>query len=232
MVSAKATHPRRWILRKWDTPGPAAPRERVVLGAVAGIAKAGSRGGFVKGPVVRAPARRRLPASPALQPAASRAHDKRCPGRSGWGEALAARNRGERCRAAKAGRPLARETSAGAVLPSVRAARFVRPEVTAPPGGVVQISARARSGTRRARERTPGTRNRRGEGNLSGADRGSGGLAVVLVDCVDCRSRRAAHGPRLRAPGLASACPARSPSGGRGGPQNEAKARRRACPRR
>ena len=59
-----------------------------------------------------------------------------------------------------------------------------------------------------------------------GADRGSGRPAVVLADCVDCRSRRAAHGPRLRAPGLASTSPARSPSGGRGGLHQEAKRRR------
>jgi len=63
------------------------------------------------------------------------------------------------------------------------------------------------------------------EGNLHGADRGSGGPAVVLADCVDCRSRRAAHGPRLRAPGLASAL-SRSPATA----APEAKARRGACP--
>jgi hypothetical protein len=59
-----------------------------------------------------------------------------------------------------------------------------------------------------------------------GVDRGSGGRAVVLADCIDCRSRRAALGPRLRAPGLASASPARAPSGERDGLQQEAKPRR------
>jgi len=48
----------------------------------------------------------------------------------------------------------------------------------------------------------------------------------VLADCVDCRNRRAALGPRLRAPGLASAAPARSPSGVRDGLRHEAKRRR------
>jgi hypothetical protein len=128
-------------------PGPAAPRERVVLGAVAGIAKAGSRGGFVAGPVTRASStragsRRRW----LLRPVSPRAHDTRCPSRSGWGEALPARNRGERRRVAKAVRPLARETSAGAVLKQERAARLVSSGGSAPPGRVFQMGAQAHVG--------------------------------------------------------------------------------------
>lgn len=172
---------------------------------------------------------RRLPA------AAPRAHDTRCPSRSGWGEALAARNRSERCRVAKAVRPLARETSAGADLKRERAARFVRAEGSAPPGRVFWTSAQAHAREPQCAQArcgfggvsiSPGRGNRAEEGNLQGADRGSGRPAVVLADCVDCRSRRAAHGPRLRAPGLASTAPARSPSGGRGGLHQEAKRRR------
>jgi hypothetical protein len=125
-------------------PGPAAPRERVVLGAVAGIAKAGSRGELVAGPVTRASStcagsRRRW----LFRPAAPRAHDTRCPSRSGWGEALAARNRSERCRVAKAVRPLARETSAGAEPKQGRAARPVSSRDSAPPGRVTQAGAQA-----------------------------------------------------------------------------------------
>lgn len=203
---------------------------------MASIAKAGSRGGLVAGPVTRASStcagsRRRW----LFRPAAPRAHDTRCPSRSGWGEALAARNRGERCRVAKAVRPLARETSAGAVLKRERAARLVSSGGSAPPGRVYPGGrASARVGPV-GRASVPlawrgfdlaGARNCAEEGNLQGADRGSGGRAVVLADCIDCRNRRAALGPRLRAPGLASAAPARSPSGARDGLHHEAKPRR------
>jgi hypothetical protein len=136
---------------------------------------------------------------------------------------------------AKAVRPLARETSAGADLKRERAARFVRAEGSAPPGRVFWTSAQAHARERSTRKRAADSvrfRPRRDavtvqkRATSQGADRGSGRPSVVLADCVDCRSRRAAHGPRLRAPGLASTAPARSPSGVRGGLHQEAKRRR------
>jgi len=98
----------------------------------------------------------------------------------------------ERRRAAQAGRPLARETSADVgwkALESRKAregwkrrrhpdsAVDVADGAPTPSGGLPPSPARA--------GRDPST----------GANRGSGGRAVVLVDCSGCRSRREASGP-------------------------------------
>jgi len=144
--------------------GPAAPRERVVLGAMASIAQAGSRGGLVTDAGdVCSPHMLRRPASSAFQPVPSRAHDTRCPSRSGWGEARAMRNRGERRRAARAGRPLARETSAGAVLKRERAARLVSGGDTAP-SGRESVGSRSRRAALHGAAQAEGNLCRRGPG--------------------------------------------------------------------
>jgi hypothetical protein len=96
----------------------------------------------------------------------SRIHDRRCPSRSGWGEALGARKRGERCWSSEAksrgtSQPLTRDYSA--------------------------------SSLRKEREPTSASARR---AKVRGARSGSGfhRSAVVLVDRFDCRSRRAARG--------------------------------------
>jgi hypothetical protein len=98
----------------------------------------------------------------------------------------------ERRRAAKAGRPLTRETSAGVEQKPFksrkarggqkrrchpRSAVDVADGAPTPSGGLPPSPARA--------GRDPSAR----------VNRGSGGRAVVLVDCSGCRSRREASGP-------------------------------------
>lgn len=66
-----------------------------------------------------------------LLPFSPRPHDRRCSSLAGWGKALAASNRVERCQTAKAVRPLARETSAGHPSKVWRSARFAVQTVVA-----------------------------------------------------------------------------------------------------
>lgn len=137
-------------------------------------------------------------------------HDGRCPSRSGRGEALFMSNRDERRREAKAAWPLTRETSAGSLRNSglSRASAVIRcheathsiwhPDEIRPLAGWGAVSAAPRSRwtgvvfQRRSRMRAP---------SRAGGGRGAGWpieaqtvRSVVLADCVDCRSRRAAPG--------------------------------------
>jgi hypothetical protein len=102
-----------------------------------------------------------------LRPARSRAHDTRCPSRSGWGEALGARKRGERCWGSTGEsrrtdiQPLTREHSASPLRKEM---------ANRPP-----YPRSARKRRVRNRGRVPS-------------------VQVVLVDRFDCRSRRAARG--------------------------------------
>jgi hypothetical protein len=201
----------------------------------------GSRGGIVAADRSSLPGRTAMQCR-TLHPMLPRPRDERCPSGSGWGEAPvigAAFGRDqrvtktdashdERRRAARAGRPLTRETSAdvGRKPFENRKAREGQKRRCHPDSAVdVADGAPTPSGG------LPPSPARAGRDPSAGMDRGSGDRAVVLVDCSGCRSRREASGPS-RSPrwatsveGVGSSHPA-SCSGGKRA--SEAGSRRRS----
>jgi hypothetical protein len=169
---------------------------------------------------------RSAPDSPSGAP---RSRDMRCPSGSGWGEALvadpASRNRRRdpahralckfctcaapdgRRRAAKAGRPLARETSAGGARRigwGLGSSRW-KPRRAARLGQAASVARHhpdpaddMADGINPIR-RFPPSPAQAGRAASTSLERGSVDPVVVLVDCSGCRSRREAPGPS-RAP--------------------------------
>jgi len=125
-----------------------------------------------------------------------RSHDVRCSSGSGRGQAPppALEQDGARRRAAKAGRPLSRETSAGTRAEAPRrAARSVRrtssgvtrsqwPTWRKGPQPLLEVSSQSGASRR---------------GPVGCSIRGSNGLVVVLAGCAGCRNRRTAPGPNV-----------------------------------
>jgi hypothetical protein len=197
------------VKRPWATAGlrerAAGPREPEAprLRESAHVGAQGARGGIVGGVPLQHRLERR-PHAAGSPPGAPRSRDMRCPGGSGWGEALvtdpasrkSADHPDERCRTARALRPLTRETSAGGarrvgwqppkgLQSTARRTRVARlgqasraARRAAPPGsgGATRRMASTPSGGLLPVQRKLGAPRRRKPG------RGSVDLVVVLVD--------------------------------------------------
>lgn len=181
--------------------GPAASRERAIGGTRARpfagvrgvwrVVKGGCPAGFLAG-------HRRRHRS--LQPMKQRSRDRRCPSGSGWGKALAKRE----VPPVKAGRPLARETSAGDRHCS-RQAPAARPRLSFKPkprgGGPASNRGRKAEARRHKGERASVSRRGSDEGEAK---------ATAPCQHLESESSRGERSARAHARGmgpLAAPCP-------------------------
>lgn len=120
-----------------------------------------------------------------LHPASQRARDRRCPSRIGLGRS----SRIERS---------TREVPSQGLTRSRHGPWPVTSRLAAARAGARESSARSRRGRRkppRRKARKPPAAKRCSRGRPRARWAGFGRCAVVLADCFDCRSRRAARGP-------------------------------------